>query len=363
MACGYKKGGYMSNDKKVKRRKAKGGVLSPKNDKILDLKKAGIEPRNDDEIFIQIEESANYYISNDGRIVNFKADKYRLLKETRSTGNGKVHYKLSLYDTGNNHSYWDVQADYLVARTFLEKIDGKSRIWHIDGNKHNSYYKNLIYISDKEHTLLQNNNISIDELIHRQEYVLYISNGHRTAYMVYNGIFNRCYRTKESGARECYENAYMYEGWLKDPDLFAEWYEYNYYDCDGESMAVDKDLLFPGNKEYSPYKCCILPQTLNTMLSNCKKHRGNKWRRVNMDLPLGVRYDERLKMYHGQIKLFGFDEIINLSYWDTPEEAFKEYKRHKQADILIMADRYKSKIPRKIYDALLRVEVKPFVDD
>jgi hypothetical protein len=37
-------------------------------------------------------------------------------------------------------------------------------------------------------------------------------------------------------------------------------------------MAIDKNILFPGNKEYAPDKCCILPQTLNTMLSNCKKH-------------------------------------------------------------------------------------------
>lgn len=48
-------------------------------------------------------------------------------------------------------------------------------------------------------------------------------------------------------------------------------------------MAVDKDLMFPGNKEYAPDKCCILPQTLNTMLSNCKKHRTGKWRNAKMD--------------------------------------------------------------------------------
>lgn len=80
-----------------------------------------------------------------------------------------------------------------------------------------------------------------------------------------------------------------------------------YYECDGESMAIDKDLLFPGNKKYASDKCCIIPQTLNTMLSNCKKH--------------------------------------------------------KQADILIMADKYKNKVPKKVYDALLRFEIKPYIED
>ena len=55
-------------------------------------------------------------------------------------------------------------------------------------------------------------------------------------------------------------------------------------------------------------------------------------------------------------------ESIVLGYWDTPEEAFAEYKRHKQADIIIMADRYKNKIPKHVYDAFLKVDVKPFGD-
>lgn len=40
-----------------------------------------------------------------------------------------------------------------------------------------------------------------------------------------------------------------------------------------------------------------------------------------------------------------------------------EYKRHKQAGILTMADKYKGKVPRKVYDALLRYEVMPYVED
>jgi len=52
-------------------------------------------------------------------------------------------------------------------------------------------------------------------------------------------------------------------------------------------------------------------------------------------------------MYYGEIKTFGHNEVIRLSYWDTPDEVFEEYKRHKQADILIMADKYKNKEPKE----------------
>lgn len=36
----------------------------------------------------------------------------------------------------------------------------------------------------------------------------------------------------------------------------------------GERMALDKDLLCPGNKEYGPDQCILLSRTLNIMLSN-----------------------------------------------------------------------------------------------
>lgn len=44
-----------------------------------------------------------------------------------------------------------------------------------------------------------------------------------------------------------------------------------------------------------------------------------------MDLPLGVKYDRKMDMYYGEIKSYGHDEVIRLSYWWTPEEAFEEY--------------------------------------
>ena len=212
-------------------------------------------------------------------------------------------------------------------------------------------------MDNEEHIGLQRGIMLVEELGRQQEYIPYITLKSNAAYSIWNGIYVRCYKDKR-----VYEGAFMCELWKNDKDSFAEWWSSEYYECNGESMAVDKDLLFPGNKEYAPDKCCIIPQTLNTMLSNCKKHRSI-WKNARMDLPLGVRYDSRIKMYYGEIKPYGHDEVIRLSYWRTPEEAFAEYKRHKQADILIMADKYKNKVPKKVYDALLRFEVRPYIED
>jgi len=337
----------VSYKKKLEQRKEFKEYLSIADKRVLDIKKSGIELISNDEIFVLVNGTNNYWISNHGRLVNNLRSNFHMHKT------GYAHYTLSGIDRKI-----ETYTDKLVAEHFLENPKKYKKIWHVDRDKNNCYYRNLIWVSNEEYIDLQRGILLVEELGRQQEYVPYIMLKSTAAYSIWNGIYIRCYKDKN-----VYDGAFMCDLWLNDKDAFAEWWSSEYYECDGESMAVDKDLLFPGNKEYAPDKCCILPQTLNTMLSNCKKHRTGKWRNAKMDLPLGVRYDSKMKMYYGEIKPYGHDEVVRLSYWETPEEAFVEYKRHKQADILIMADKYKNKVPKKVYDALLRFEVKPYVED
>ena len=337
----------MTSKKKIEDRKEFREYLSIFDNNVLDVKKLGIELAATDEIFVLVNDTNNYWISNHGRLVNNLHGKVHMHKS------GYAHYTLSGIE-----NKIETYTDKLVAEHFLESSKMYNRIWHIDKDKNNCYYKNLIWVNDSEYLELKRGIVQIEDLNRQQEYVPYITLKSNNAYSIWNGIYIRCYKRND-----VYDGTFMCDLWRYNKDVFAEWWSAEYYECDGESMAVDKDLLFPGNKEYAPDKCCILPQTLNTMLSNCKKHRTGKWRNAKMDLPLGVRYDSRTKMYYGVIKPYGHDETIRLSYWKTPEEAFEEYKRHKQADILIMADKYKNKVPKKVYDALLRYEVKPYVED
>lgn len=335
----------MSYKKKLEQRKEFKEYLSIADKRVLDIKKSGIELIADDEVFILVNGTSNYWISNHGRLVgNRRNGKFHMHKT------GYAHFTLS-----GTEKKIETYTDKLVAEHFLENASKYKRIWHIDGDIENCFYRNLVWVDHKEYRDLNSGNLPLEELGRQQEYIPYITLKSNAAYSIWNGIYMRCY-IDNNGSSMC-------DLWRYNKDSFAEWWSSEYYECDGESMAVDKDLLFPGNKEYAPDKCCIIPQTLNTMLSNCKKHRLPKWKTAKMDLPLGVRYDSRMKMYYGEIRPCGHDEVIRLSYWETPEEAFEEYKRHKQADILIMADKYKNKVPKKVYDALLRVEVQPYIED
>lgn len=343
----------MSKKEKLKQKKAFREYISIADKRVLNTQMSGIELIADDEVFVLVNNTHNFWISNHGRLVNNLRGYYYMHK------GGNAHYTLSAYDSEGKLCPTDTYCEKLVAEHFLENLGEYNTVWHIDGNKDNCYYKNLLWVNDKEYLDLKRERLSVYELGRQQEYVPYITLKNNVAYQIWNGIYMRCYRTSECNAGACYEPSTMHDQWLNDKEMFAEWYNANYYECDGESMVVDKDLLFPGNKEYAPDKCCILPQTINIMLSNCKKHYNPKCRTAS-DLPLGVRYSTRIKMYYGEITPYGHDEVIRLSYWDTPEEAFAEYKKIKQADILIMAAKYKNKVPKHIYDALLKVDVKPY---
>lgn len=60
----------------------------------------------------------------------------------------------------------------------------------------------------------------------------------------------------------------------------------------------------------------------------------------------------RTGKYTSEITFTGAEKPIQLSEWDTAEEAFQEYRVLKRADILIVAVQYKGNIPDYIYDKL-----------
>lgn len=54
------------------------------------------------------------------------------------------------------------------------------------------------------------------------------------------------------------------------------------------------------------------------------------------------------------------DKQVKLHYWDTEEEAFQEYKLFKESEIRVLALRYRDKIPDRLFDALIKYEVRPY---
>ena len=159
--------------------------------------------------------------------------------------------------------------------------------------------------------------------------------------------------------RKWYGDVSICEEWLNDKQAFIQWYREHYYEIEGDLMIVDKDLFRKNSRIYSPETACILPQSINAMLSNLNRHRFlNK--EINVRLPLGVYYDKDNNKFYAKIKYYGTEKAEKLSYHNTKEEAFEEYRLEKKKDIKRMADEYKAKLPAFIYEELLRFDIKPY---
>ena len=316
---------------------------------ILDLNRTGIKPLNKLETFMLIEGTKHYYISSEGRLANDIKGKFYVHNETLSKATNRVHWKIFYEDESGVEYKRDVYADNLVAQTFLEPVKGKNKVYHIDGDSSNSKYNNLIYVSDREFYNLRNKKITIDDLGREQKYIPFLNNSRMKARRLWNDMYSRCYNEKLHKRFPEYIGCTICGYWLEDKERFFKWVEGNYYMIGNEQMDLDKDILHKGNKVYSPETCVFVPHTINTLLLNCKRKRGK--------YPVGVSFDKG--KYRAALNVDG--KAVKLGVYNTPEEAFMEYKKHKEALIIVVADRYKGKIPDSVYKAMVGWEVT--IDD
>ena len=328
--------------------------------------------KNAFEVFERVKGTENYWISNYGRCVNNHKSKdgkkfylhkdgdchytiYEIIERNIKDGRGRLTGQVLKEKYKRETSPAE-----LVAETFLVRYDDRTKVWHKDGDEANNWYKNLITVSYKDYVALKAGKVTWQELNLEQEYIEYENRATAHAYSVYNGILNRCRDTKDNdNVRACYDKSTMWKGWIDDPKSFVKWYLEHYYEVEGEAMHVDKDLFGDGSGMYHPDFCCILPQGLNTMLANSKKHYEKGESPENV-LPLGVRYNSKINKYYGEITFSGEKDAVKLSYWDTAEEAFEEYRVMKLSDIRTMAAKYKDRIPEYIYKRLLKVDVEMY---
>lgn len=161
-----------------------------------------------------------------------------------------------------------------------------------------------------------------------------IGNEKTQAYRVWHEMIARCYAEAQKEKAPTYFNiATVCEEW-KCYQTFAEWYKGEQYECD-ERLHLDKDILYPGNKVYSPYTCMLVPQRINSIFSNKSNNRK---------LPTGVsKHPQGYQAEYSGKK---------LGVFRTVEKAFEAYATEKEKAVQLMAEEYKDVIPEKVYNAL-----------
>lgn len=166
-------------------------------------------------------------------------------------------------------------------------------------------------------------------------------------YHTWFGMLSRCYNAYEVNKHLTYNDVYVCDEWLNYQN-FAEWYEKNYYEFYGMEMQLDKDILFKGNKFYSPDKCCFVPQAINKLFTKTDKLRG--------DCPIGVFLNKKNSLFAACISID--KKSVHLGEFKTPKRAFMVYKKAKEDNIKRMADKFRQWIPANVYDSLYNYVVE-----
>lgn len=180
-------------------------------------------------------------------------------------------------------------------------------------------------------------------------------NGNQTkSYKSWHDMFTRCYYKNQRLKYPTYENCEVCEEWFNFQN-FAKWYEENKWD-ENLKLQVDKDILFKGNKIYSPETCIFVDSRINCLFTKSQNKRGT--------LPIGVRLHKVNHNYVAQCSVKtqdGKKSPKHLGSYSNPNEAFRAYKTFKESYIKQVADEYKQKypnFPQKLYDAMYNWEVE-----
>lgn len=165
------------------------------------------------------------------------------------------------------------------------------------------------------------------------------------SYVQWRSMLCRCYDPKFHLKEPSYIGCTVCEEWLLFSN-FKKWFDKNYI----KGYDLDKDILFKGNKIYSPETCCFVPHKINTLFIKNDKDRGK--------FPIGICLDKNAKKIRAQININR--KVKYLGIFNTIEEAFNVYKIAKEDYISEIAEEYygKSLISENVYHAMLNYKVE-----
>ena len=155
-------------------------------------------------------------------------------------------------------------------------------------------------------------------------------------YRAWSGMLKRAYCPKFHARQPTYIGVTVCEEWHSFM-AFRAWMETQ----DWEGKQLDKDIIAPGNKVYSPDTCVFVSPNLNTLLLDSAATRG-EW-------PIGASLHKRDKKFYAYIKEGGKQR--HLGSFTCPHEAHMAWRKAKARIVLVAA---REQDDPRVYAGLLR---------
>lgn len=144
-------------------------------------------------------------------------------------------------------------------------------------------------------------------------------------YRVWLGMIKRCFDAKTHNLQPTYSGCSVVGDWLKFSS-FRNWMIAHKW----QGMALDKDILLPGNKIYGPDFCVFIPQSLNSFLTDSASIRG--------EFPIGVSWHLKTKKFHAECRNPFSGKKESLGYFHCAEQGHEAWRRRKHEHACAYAD-------------------------
>ena len=135
-------------------------------------------------------------------------------------------------------------------------------------------------------------------------------------YAAWINMLKRCYSKKFLESNQTYTGTSVCSEWLY-ATAFKKWMEKQ----DWQGKSLDKDIIVPGSKLYSPETCAFVLQATNLFVTARDACRG--------DYPIGVSLYKHKGKYQALCQNLFTGKNEHLGYFSTPEEAHEAWRKRK----------------------------------
>lgn len=143
-------------------------------------------------------------------------------------------------------------------------------------------------------------------------------------YKVWKNMLKRCYDLNFLQNNRTYFGCIVCDGWL----LFSNFKNWMMLQ-DWQDNELDKDLLIPGNRLYSPDTCIFIPHSLNGLLNKREAAKG--------EFARGVYTRAKPNIYYARCRVNS--KIIRLGKFNTELAASQCYIQFKKDTIIAIANK------------------------